>query len=409
MKNNILKFIGFFVMVAFIASCEKEAFEDYSSTPAAAAPTLTVTIDSNTDSAMTVSYNMNVAGRVTLAVVPTSVDTPSIGDLESRVVAGASYIDYFKHDAGDAQGTKTYTGLMPYTQYRVFAIGQNRDGVPSEMVITGSIRTQDFAIPVISSFSPAKGAEDIAIDADLTLTFSEPVTYVSGKNIRLSSDGGTYDETILAASLVISGNVVTIEHGDWPYGDYINLEIEEGAFIDASGNACAAINLYPTTPNYWFETMPEIYFENITGHYYVASENEIGFGNGERGGYWVDIEQVGDYEIAIYDLRFSGATLVLTLDPSTKSIVVADQWTGIVHGGTGQDIMASDTDAFGVGASTGIVPGSYDDATGELIFFTHYYIAAGYFGFYTYELQKAIPPKGMANGPKDNDFSIYQY
>lgn len=396
-------------MIVFLASCDKEAFEENSSVPAAGAPTLTVTILSNTDSTLTVSYNMSVAGRVTLAVIPTAVDTPAIADLEARAFEGATYIEYFIHDTGNAHDTITYSGLLPNTSYRLFGIGHNTDGVVSTLVITDAVVTQDFANPVISSFSPAKGDEDISITEDIVLTFHEPVTYVSTKSIRLFSDYAAYDELIPAENISVVGNVVTISHSDWPYDDYINLEMEEGTFVDENGNPSAAYLYYPASPNYWFSTAPEIYFDKITGHYYVTSENEIGFGYGESGGYWVDIEQTDYYEISIYNLSFNGATLVLTLDPSDHSIVVAEQSTGVVHPSSGEDIMASDTDPFGVGESTGIVPGSYDEETGKLIFYTYYYISLGQFGFFTYELDMAIPPKGVVTGPKDSNFTFKQY
>ena len=251
MKNNIIKFIGLFIAIAFIASCEKEAFEEYSSVPVADAPGLTLTIDSNTDSAITVSYNMNMAGRVTLAVLPASVDTPAIADMQGRPTADYYY---YKHDEGDAQATITYEGLEPYTEYRVYGVGQNLDGVFSEIIMTEAVRTEDFANPVITAFSPAKGELVFADSLDVVLTFSEPVTYVSGKEIRLFADYGTFDEVIIEDNIIVDGKTVTLKHGKYTYEDYINLTMEEGAFVDASGNQSSAVLDYPATPNYYFET-----------------------------------------------------------------------------------------------------------------------------------------------------------
>jgi hypothetical protein len=403
MKNNILKFIGFFVLVAFLASCDKEAFEEYSSVPADAAPALTVTIDSFTDSTITVSYSMTGAGRVTLAVMPTSIGAPTVSSLEKRSIKedDYNYLEYFKHEEGSASGTMTYDGLKPNTSYTVYGIGHNLDGVASEMITSNTIKTLDFANPIIAGLSPGKGSSDVAIDKDIVITFSENVTYVAGKVITVFSDFGPLNEVITADNILVEGNKVTINCPDFPFEDYINLTMEAGTFIDEQGNECGAINAYPTAPNYWFETRPEIYFDNITGHYYVISENEIGFGDGESGGYWLDIERTGEYELTIYNLTFTGAELVLTLNPDDKSIVVANQSIGITA--YGEDVMARDTDPYGVGEGSGIVPGSYDEETGELIFFANYYISLGNFGFYTYQLKPAIPStKTMILGPQDN-------
>ncbi|HAN19308.1 MAG: hypothetical protein A2X13_01405 [Bacteroidetes bacterium GWC2_33_15] len=299
----------------------------------------------------------------------------------------------------------TISNLAQYTQYEVFALQTNAQGVPSAINTTTATTIDNWA-PTITSFSPAKGSENVSITADFVITFSEPVTYVSGKTIRLFSDFASYDETIAEENIIVEGNVVTIIHSEWPYEDYINLEMDEGAFVDGTDHPSAAIVYYPATPNYWIYTQSHVDFTNLVGHFYVASENEIGFGNGERGGYWVDIERTGEYEITIYNLRFSGAELILTLNPDGNTIVVADQWTGLVHTSTGQNIMASDTDPYDIGVD--YVPGSFDPATGELIFYTHYYIAAGFFGFYTYDLKLAEIPAGIETGPTNIDFTYNQ-
>ena len=47
------------------------------------------------------------------------------------------------------------------------------DGVASDLITSNTIKTLDFAIPVIAGFSPSKGASDVAIDKDIVITFSE--------------------------------------------------------------------------------------------------------------------------------------------------------------------------------------------------------------------------------------------
>lgn len=412
LNKNIFKLFGFFLAIVVIAvACEQEAFEEYSSVPADAAPTVTVTIDSNTDSTLTVSYNMNVAGRVTLAVLAAGVDTPTVVTMETQDadVLMAHAVSYLEHDDGNAQGTVTYTGLMPYSQYWVVGLGHNTDGVPSEIVMTDLIRTQDFASPVISSFSPAGGADGVEIDADIVLTFSEDVSYVSGKTITLTSDIMGYNEVVDEADIAVAGNVVTISHSDFPYSDYINLEMEAGTFVDASGNGSAEYFLWPATPNYWFETKPEIDFTKLVGGFYVSSENEIGFGSGERGGYFVNIEKEDDYTLRVTNLRFDGAELFLTLNPADNSITVADQAV-VYNDYYAEDVYGYDTDPYGIGAGSGYVPGSYDSETGELSFYVWYYISLGSFGMYTYDLVHVEDPSKVGSyGPGTQEEKVRNF
>jgi len=259
MKNNILKFIGFFIAVAFIASCDKEAFEEYSSVSVADAPGLTLTIDSNTDSAITVSYNMNMAGRVTLAVLPASVDTPAIADMQGRPTADYYY---YKHDEGDAQGTITYEGLEPYTQYRVYGVGQNLDGVFSAIVSTEASRTDDFDAPTLdieAGVSPAVSASPATSnDFEIMLSFNEPVVLASSVDMEL----GYYDPIadaidwmpVVKDSISVSGNTVTIPQmkAELIDGEKVYLSIAEGSILDRNGNEYVGVESGIDTEGYPF-------------------------------------------------------------------------------------------------------------------------------------------------------------
>lgn len=306
MKLNILKFIGFFLAVVFMASCNQEAFDEYTSVPAAGAPTLTVTIDSNTDSALVISYNMSVAGRVTLAVLTASADTPTLNDMQLRSVAGAKYIHYFNHDDGNAQGTITVEGLMPYTSYIIYGLGQNTDGVMSEVISTEVVRTSDFANPEIEDFSPAKATTGVSAEILPGITFNEPVSFVAGKSILLTGLFSGYSYTVLAEDIVTSGNKVSFEHTIFPFNDYIFINIEEGAFVDASGNISPEVyTVNGVKLDWYFKTGPnpatvlENIFENFLGTYTCTD-----FWNGDStsvdwGPYSVTIAEDPDVEFGV--------------------------------------------------------------------------------------------------------------
>lgn len=325
MKNNIIKFIGLFIAIAFIASCEKEAFEEYSSVPVADAPGLTLTIDSNTDSAITVSYNIDMAGRVTLAVLPTSVDTPTIADMKGRPTADYYY---YKHDEGNAEATITYEGLEPYTEYRVYGVGQNLDGVFSEIIMTEAVRTEDYVNPELLSWTPEGQNPKVSSDQPIVLTFSENVEYDNTKEVVFSSYFGGINEVVPEDSISISGNVVTINWGILPYNDYCFISYEEGAFADYTGNPAAEV-ISGVVGGYlegiWFrvETDPAtqigVIFENFLGDYICTDYLNADSSTVDWGPYSVTISENEEteepYDVIIEGYwGYSAATFVVTFN-----------------------------------------------------------------------------------------------
>lgn len=95
----------------------------------------------------------------------------------------------------------------------------------------------------VSAYSPTNGATTFLENANLSLTFSESVTAVAGKNIRIYKTDGTLVETIAAdaSAVTISGTSVSIKHANLIAGSYY-IQIDAGAFTgNASGVSYAGI------------------------------------------------------------------------------------------------------------------------------------------------------------------------
>jgi len=105
----------------------------------------------------------------------------------------------------------------------------------------------DAQPPAIVSLSPVDEASAVAVDANLTLNFSENVRAGTG-SIRLYADDGALLREIRAAdtSLVhISGSTVTIDPGaNLPAGTGFTVRVDAGSFSDAAGNPFAGISEY---------------------------------------------------------------------------------------------------------------------------------------------------------------------
>ncbi|MBS4098872.1 MAG: Ig-like domain-containing protein, partial [Sulfuricella sp.] len=96
-----------------------------------------------------------------------------------------------------------------------------------------------------TSFSPANGAANFVENANLSLTFGENVTAVTGKNIRVYNSSNTLIETIAANDttkvMVSSGTVTVNPAANLPAGSYY-VQIDAGAFTgNTSGAGYAGI------------------------------------------------------------------------------------------------------------------------------------------------------------------------
>jgi hypothetical protein len=99
---------------------------------------------------------------------------------------------------------------------------------------------QDNVAPIVSSLSPLNNATNVVIDANLVLTFSEPVVKVTGKMIQLvrfSGDVVVGNYTVDSPEVTISGNTLTINPSfDLETNTVYYVYMANGAVKDASNN-----------------------------------------------------------------------------------------------------------------------------------------------------------------------------
>lgn len=109
----------------------------------------------------------------------------------------------------------------------------------------------------VTAYYPASGATNFVENTNLSLTFSESVTAVAGKNIRIYKTDGTLMETIAVTNtgnVTISGPYVAIRHANLVAGSYY-VQIDAGAFTgNTSGASYAGI---ADTTTWTFTTIPD--------------------------------------------------------------------------------------------------------------------------------------------------------
>nr|WP_254075724.1 Ig-like domain-containing protein [Paenibacillus tritici] len=98
----------------------------------------------------------------------------------------------------------------------------------------------DTTAPTVSDYSPVQGETGVAIDADLTLTFDEPVTKDSGSILIYKSTDEDYPVAVIQVDsddVTVLDNVVTIApFEDFEYSTTYFVNIGDGAFKDSSDN-----------------------------------------------------------------------------------------------------------------------------------------------------------------------------
>ena len=121
---------------------------------------------------------------------------------------------------------------------------QNNDIYRTD-VVTFTTGDVDMVDPTLNDIAPADDATDVAVDSDLTLTFSETVVRGSvGHLIKVwNADTASVVATVDVTSAAVSGSgdTWTVSLPDLNYSSNYYVTVDAGAFEDAAGNAYAGL------------------------------------------------------------------------------------------------------------------------------------------------------------------------
>ena len=121
---------------------------------------------------------------------------------------------------------------------------QNNDIYRTD-VVTFTTGDVDMIDPTLNDIAPADDATDVAVDSDLTLTFSESVVRGSvGHLIKVwNADSASVVATVDVTSAAVSGSgdTWTVSLPDLNYSSNYYVTVDAGAFEDTAGNAYAGL------------------------------------------------------------------------------------------------------------------------------------------------------------------------
>jgi methionine-rich copper-binding protein CopC len=102
----------------------------------------------------------------------------------------------------------------------------------------------DTKAPALLTRTPADDAANVALNANLVLTFDEAVRAGSGKLVIYDAAGAVYESIDIrdATKVTIAGSVVTVNPAnDFKAGSGHHVLIDPGALTDLAGNAFAGV------------------------------------------------------------------------------------------------------------------------------------------------------------------------
>jgi serralysin len=216
------------------------------------------------------------------------------------------------------------------------------DGTRSLENILSKATVTDEIAPTLTSYTPAKAANDVAPDTNLVLTFSENVKAGSGFINIYDSNGNLFEDVSLGDSrITFNQGIVSINPSkDLKYNTsyYVNYDI--GVILDSAGNSASKI---ADTSTIRFTTMTYVYPDD----YPFSQPGKINLDAGSTKG---EIENIDDSDYFSVTLKadtsyqFDLISTNANLDPILK-----------LYGTDGELLISNDDIEYDVNLNSKII------------------------------------------------------
>ena len=209
-------------------------------------PTATITVTETTDSTFTFTVNPGENALYYSILVEQSADTAAV-DAETLLKGSYASVYNVVKNTNDA-ATFTYNMrkangaplCMPGKTYQIYAVAASDKGVLGEVAVA-TVSTTDQLAPRPTQY------EYDAAEKTMYVLFSEAIARGEGAVKAVSYkyydlvNGKFAGEEVEEVEVVVDGDVIAITANTNP-GAYVAFSWEAGAFVDAAGHACKALN-----------------------------------------------------------------------------------------------------------------------------------------------------------------------
>ena len=361
LKNStLLLIIGVSLLLGCPASGDQTTVLPISSSIPASGAT-----NFSADGNIVLTYNQAVvkgSGTITLLTYLPSVGkrvTIAIDDTQVSIVGNVVTID----PPVDLDMGIAYILTIPAG---VFLNAAGGNAIPADTLFFSTAPAIDITAPAISAAMSVGGATDLSANADIIVTFDEPVVKGSGEIILTPTVGAPITIAVTDPRVTVVGGVVTIDPmADLALDTAYTLTIPAGAFIDASGNSSPPDTQSFMTAMALDTTLPTVNSSvpanNATG---VAIDANIVLTYDEavqKGSGSITLQPTGGtvVTIPISTAQVSVAGSVVTINPTTD-LLAATAYTLMVPAGVIDDLAGNSagslTLSFATAAAADVTP-----------------------------------------------------
>ena len=197
------------------------------------------------DANIVLNFDENVdteSGNITIKKTSDNSTVEAI-DVTGGQVSGSGGTQITINPSSNLSGSTEYYVLIDASAFDDSA-GNSYAGISSTTAL--SFTTVDSDNPTLSSSTPTDNSEDVSIDSDIVLNFSESVDVETGNiTIKKSSDDSTVEQIDVTGSNVsgTGSSEITVSPSNYfEYGTEYYVLIDATAFDDASSNSYAGIS-----------------------------------------------------------------------------------------------------------------------------------------------------------------------
>lgn len=344
------KILTYMSVVVLAAGCAEMYGPEQESTPVVKSDGIEIALvsDNKADTDSTVTFTLTPKGEAlyySYAIEASAQDSkPDSSVVYSGALQTAVADSVIKWTAEKPSATITVKGLMPNTQYQIYAVAGSPTGVPSSVSVQ-PFKTTDNVAPAIKSDYDANVLtisfpEAVTRNKDLPLTVKyygvnttnidtgipEGEFQIPEDSIKVSGSGNSWTISIPVAAeeddegedeVTPPAEGSAAEGPVLPEGAIYTVDLPEGAFKDNAGNATEAVT---STVVYeeGLEISPSgIYGQNDASTYEFAKLEASSFNDWEQ---FIIVETAGKYALSVAYPFSTTAAATVVYKTGSKSI-----------------------------------------------------------------------------------------